>query len=95
MLLIAPLVEFAHCLIADAATAQCPLGEFRCGQFDCYGYGYDASEIRKYFLRSPGRCLNLGATSRNAFFTASVEIPGGSWNRVIDVIMIWCLTKRR
>src|SRR5262245_32400273 len=32
MLLIASLVEFAHCLTADAATAQCPLGEFRCSQ---------------------------------------------------------------
>jgi len=33
MLLIASLVEFAHCLNADMANAQYPLGEFRRDQF--------------------------------------------------------------
>jgi hypothetical protein len=38
MLLVAPLVGFAHCLTAGAANAQCPLDEFRCDQFACYDY---------------------------------------------------------
>src|SRR5438874_2739238 len=35
MILIASLVEFPF-LHADVATAQCPVGEFRCDQFACY-----------------------------------------------------------
>jgi hypothetical protein len=57
MLLIASLVEFAHCLNADAANAQCPLGEFRCDQLRALalalGSGFHSSRTAVYVSAYP------------------------------------------
>src|SRR5215467_4198274 len=55
MMLIASLVEFAHCLNADAANAQCPLGEFRCDQLVLLPQHWAAALI----ARNRGVCLRF------------------------------------